>query len=192
MFSPTPRRLRLGTVTTVTTVTCILATLMLAIAFAGQPGQRAPSSSLAMKTTAYRVSINDVPQQFIVDRDLEAQAAARQRAVTAAEAAKVWQFLAAVKAAQTAQFLNAVAAAQQAQAQYQVQSVVPASASWAAVARCEEGGADDPRYGYYGIKEWNGFDGYPTAGSAPQSVQLQWEETYVGAPPNESGGCHSY
>ena len=66
------------------------------------------------------------------------------------------------------------------------------SASWAAVARCEEGGADDPRYGYYGIKEWNGFDGYPTAGSAPQSVQLQWEETYVGAPPNESGGCHSY
>ena len=78
MFSPTPRQLRLCTVTTVTTVTCILATLMLAIAFAGQPGQRAPSSSLAMKTTAYRVSINDVPQQFIVDRDLEAQAAGRR------------------------------------------------------------------------------------------------------------------
>ena len=64
-------------------------------------------------------------------------------------------------------------------------SAVPASlsvtasgndaASWAAVARCEEGGVNDPTYGYYGIKEWNGFDGYPTAGSAPQSVQLQWE-----------------
>ena len=114
--------------------------------------------------------------------------------------AKVWQFLAVAKAVQTTQmtqFFNAVAAAQQ-----QAQHAVPASlsvtssggdaASWAAVARCEEGGVNDPTYGYYWIKEWNGYDGYPTAGSAPQSVQLQWEETYVGAPPNESGGCHGY
>ena len=151
-----------------------------------------------MKATAYRVSINDLPQRFIVDRELQAQAAARQRSVAAAELS---QYLAGVAAAQRTQFLTAVAAAQQqALAQAAAQHAVPVSlaasgndaASWAAVARCEEGGVNNPQYGYYGIKEWNGFDGYPTAGSAPQSVQLQWEQTYVGAPPNESGGCHSY
>lgn len=198
MSSPTPRRLRLWTVWTVTTVTTfVIATLGLAIAFAGRP---APSSSSpAMKATAYRVSINDLSPRLTVDRELQAQAAARQRSVAVADAAsaKVWQFLAVAKAVQMAQFFNAVAAAQQ-----QAQHAVPASlavtssggdaASWAAVARCEEGGVNDPTYGYYGIKEWNGYDGYPTAGSAPQSVQLQWEETYVGAPPNESGGCHGY
>jgi hypothetical protein len=172
-----------------------LATLVLAIALAGRPAPSS-SSSLAMKATAYRVSINDVPKQFIGDREPQAQAAARQRAVTAAKAAnaaKVWQFLVAAKGVQTVQFFNAVAAAQQAQAQQaQAQTAVSAAASWAAVAQCEEGGANNPTYGYYGIKEWNGFDGYPTAGSAPQSVQLQWEETYVGEPPNESGGCHGY
>jgi hypothetical protein len=172
-----------------------LATLVLAIALAGRPAPSS-SSSLAMKATAYRVSINDVPKQFIGDREPQAQAAARQRAVNAAEAtkaAKVWQFLVAAKGVQTVQFFDAVAAAQQAQAQQaQAQAAVSAAASWAAVAQCEEGGVNNPTYGYYGIKEWNGFDGYPTAGSAPQSVQLQWEETYVGAPPNESGGCHGY
>ena len=66
------------------------------------------------------------------------------------------------------------------------------SGGWSAVAQCEEGGSNDPTYGYYGIKEWNGYDGYATAGSAPQSVQLQWEQQNVGSPPNESGGCHSY
>jgi hypothetical protein len=176
-----------------------LATLALAIAFAGRPAP-APSSSPAMKATAYRFSINDLSQRFIVDRELQAQAAARQRSAAAAELS---QYIAGVAAAQRTQFLSAVAAAQQqALAQAAAQHAVPVSlpvtssgadaASWAAVARCEEGGANNPQYGYYGIKEWNGFDGYPTAGSAPQSVQLQWEETYVGAPPNESGGCHSY
>jgi hypothetical protein len=66
------------------------------------------------------------------------------------------------------------------------------SGGWSAVAQCEEGGSNNPTYGYYGITEWNGYDGYPTAGSAPQSVQLQWEQQNVGAPPNESGGCHGY
>jgi hypothetical protein len=76
-----------------------------------------------------------------------------------------------------------------------VQPSAPQASSpggWQAVAICEEGGANDYNYGYYGIKEWNGFDGYPTAGSAPQSVQLQWEAQNIGAPPDESGGCHSY
>jgi hypothetical protein len=199
MFSPTPRRLRLWTVWTVTTVTTfVIATLGLAIAFADRPAPSSSSSSPAMQATAYRFSINDLSPRFIVDRELQAQAAARQRSVAAAELS---QYIAGVAAAQRTQFLNAVAAAQQqalaqAAAQHAVSVSLAASggdaASWAAVARCEEGGVNNPQYGYYGIKEWNGFDGYPTAGSAPQSVQLQWEQTYVGAPPNESGGCHSY
>jgi hypothetical protein len=65
-------------------------------------------------------------------------------------------------------------------------------AAWAATATCEEGGRNDPNYGYFGIKEWNGFDGYPTAGSAPLSVQLAWEARYVGAPPDAPGQCHAY
>lgn len=64
--------------------------------------------------------------------------------------------------------------------------------SWQATAQCENGGANDPNYGYFGIKEWNGFDGYPSAGSAPLSVQLQWEATYIGSPPDAPGECHSY
>lgn len=66
-------------------------------------------------------------------------------------------------------------------------------AAWWPTALCEEGGRDDPNYGYFGIQEWNGFDGYPTAGSAPLSVQLAWE-SYVGqiTPPDAPGQCHGY
>jgi hypothetical protein len=64
--------------------------------------------------------------------------------------------------------------------------------AWLPTAICEEGGRDDPDSGYFGIKEWNGFDGYPTAGSAPLSVQLAWEAKYIGGPPDAPGHCHSY
>jgi hypothetical protein len=64
--------------------------------------------------------------------------------------------------------------------------------AWLPTAICEEGGRDDPEAGYFGIKEWNGFDGYSTAGSAPLSVQLAWEAEYIGAPPDAPGQCHSY
>jgi hypothetical protein len=57
---------------------------------------------------------------------------------------------------------------------------------------CEEGGRNDGNYGYFGIKEWNGFDGYPTAGSAPLSVQLAWEAAHGQGPPDAPGQCHSY
>ena len=63
---------------------------------------------------------------------------------------------------------------------------------WAHTAMCEEGGRNDPYAGYFGILEWNGFDGYPTAGSAPLSVQLAWEAKYIGGPPDAPGECHSY
>jgi len=79
-------------------------------------------------------------------------------------------------------FLKAVAASSQ--------NVMPAA--WLPTAMCEEGGRNDPVAGYFGILEWNGFDGYPTAGSAPLSVQLAWEATYIGAPPDTPGHCHSY
>jgi hypothetical protein len=65
-------------------------------------------------------------------------------------------------------------------------------AAWVPTAMCEEGGRDDPSAGYFGIREWNGFDGYPTAGSAPLSVQLAWEAKYIGGPPDAPGQCHSY
>jgi len=84
-------------------------------------------------------------------------------------------------------YLEAVAAQQKAAA---AQQTMPAA--WMPTAICEEGGRNDPNYGYFGIKEWNGFGGYPTAGSAPLSVQLAWEAKYIGAPPDAPGQCHSY
>jgi hypothetical protein len=65
-------------------------------------------------------------------------------------------------------------------------------AAWWPTALCEEGGRNDPVAGYFGIREWHGFDGYPSAGSAPLSVQLRWEATYIGGPPDSAGECHSY
>jgi hypothetical protein len=82
---------------------------------------------------------------------------------------------------QEAAFLTAVAKAE---------NTMPAA--WLPTAICEEGGRNDPNHGYFGIKEWNGFDGYPTAGSAPLSVQLAWEAKYIGGPPDAPGQCHSY
>ncbi len=65
-------------------------------------------------------------------------------------------------------------------------------AAWWPTALCEEGGRDDANYGYFGIKEWNGFDGYPTAGSAPLDVQMAWEAAHGQGPPDAPGQCHSY
>ena len=66
-------------------------------------------------------------------------------------------------------------------------SVSAIPAAWLPTAICEEDGRDDPSAGYFGIREWHGFDGYPTAGSAPLSVQLAWEAAYIGAPPDAPG-----
>jgi hypothetical protein len=65
-------------------------------------------------------------------------------------------------------------------------------AAWMATAKCEEGGRNDPYAGYFGILEWNHFDGYPTAGSAPLSVQLAWESAHGQGPPDAPGQCHGY
>ncbi len=72
----------------------------------------------------------------------------------------------------------------------QQQNTIPAA--WIPTAMCEEGGRNNAYAGYFGILEWNGFDGYPTAGSAPASVQLAWEAAHGQGPPDAPGECHSY
>jgi len=106
----------------------------------------------------------------------------------ARQVAKMVTYSDAVQAAQkTTAFFKALAFFQAVAAQ---ENTMPAA--WLATAICEEGGRNDPHAGYFGILEWHGFDGYPTAGSAPLSVQLAWEARYVGGPPDAPGQCHGY
>jgi hypothetical protein len=102
-----------------------------------------------------------------------------------AQAQKVSQlatYAAAVTAAQAQQYLAEVA--------YVEANTMPAA--WQATAMCEEGGRNDPYAGYFGILQWHHFDGYPTAGSAPLSVQLSWEAAHGQGPPDAPGRCHAY
>ncbi len=103
------------------------------------------------------------------------------------------------KVAQMVNYANAVQAVQRAnffkdlaffEAVAVQERTIPAA--WTPTAICEEGGRDDPYAGYFGILEWHDFDGYPTAGSAPLSVQLAWEAQNVGGPPDAPGQCHGY
>ena len=100
----------------------------------------------------------------------------------AQKVAKFAAYAAAVTAAQEQQYLAAVA--------YVEANTMPAA--WQATADCEEGGRNDPYAGYFGILQWHGFDGYPTAGSAPLSVQLAWEAAHGQGPPDAPGRCHAY
>ena len=102
----------------------------------------------------------------------------------------------AVRASRLAAFYSAVAT-QEVTTYLQVSAYLEAvanamPAAWQATAMCEEGGRDDPYAGYFGILEWNGFDGYRTAGSAPLSVQLAWESAHGISPPDAPGQCHGY
>jgi len=103
------------------------------------------------------------------------------------------------KVSQMVTYANAVEAAQQAtfyndltwfHAVAMQENTIPAA--WMPTAICEEGGRNDPYAGYFGILEWNHFDGYPTAGSAPASVQLSWEAAHGQGPPDGPGECHGY
>jgi hypothetical protein len=93
----------------------------------------------------------------------------------------------AVEAAQQATFYNDLTWFQAVAAQ---ENTIPAA--WMPTAVCEEGGRNDPYAGYFGILEWHDFDGYPTAGSAPASVQLSWEAAHGQGPPDGPGECHGY
>jgi hypothetical protein len=201
MFSRTPRWLRLCT------ASVALAAIVFAFTFVGQgiSSSSSPRPLTAMKSTAFRVALSgDRKAQAQHKEAVAAYVAALKTSqlnqyVAALKAAQLNQYVTALQNAKLGTYLRAVSAAEQAQraaTAAPVSQPVAASSvnsgSWAAVAMCEEGGNDDPNYGYYGIKEWNGFDGYPSAGAAPQSVQLEWEQQNVGSPPDESGGCHSY
>jgi len=111
---------------------------------------------------------------------------------------KLMSYAEAVKLAKVATFYNAVTDGevktylQEAAFLEAVANANTMPAAWEATALCEEGGRDNPYAGYFGILEWNGFDGYPTAGSAPLSVQLAWESAHGISPPDAPGQCHSY
>jgi len=65
--------------------------------------------------------------------------------------------------------------------------------AWVPTAVCEEQGYDDPVAGYFGIQQWNGYDGIAEAGEASLSDQLAWEAS-VGQdePPDAPGQCAGY
>jgi hypothetical protein len=126
----------------------------------------------------------------------------RHEAGTRHEAARIdnrlMSYAQAVKVARLATFYNAVNAQavktylQEAAFLEALANANTMPAAWQATATCEEGGRNDPYAGYFGILEWNGFEGYPTAGSAPLSVQLAWESAHGISPPDAPGQCHSY
>ncbi|MFZ0249023.1 MAG: hypothetical protein WAL61_03695 [Acidimicrobiales bacterium] len=105
----------------------------------------------------------------------------------ARKVAKMVAYANAVEAAQQATFYNDLTWFKAVEAQ---ENTIPAA--WMPTAICEEGGRNDPYAGYFGILEWNHFDGYPTAGSAPASVQLAWEAAHGQGPPDGPGECHGY
>ena len=121
-----------------------------------------------------RLADGAVTHQVPTKPDGEVMARARAEALS-----KIAAYSAAVTAAQQQQFFA-----------YLQANTMPAA--WQATAMCEEGGRNDPYAGYFGILQWHGFDGYPTAGSAPLSVQLAWEAAHGQGPPDTPGRCHAY
>jgi hypothetical protein len=156
-------------------------------------------------TTAVAVIVVVVPAVFmsLFSSGPAWAQATRHKAIASHQAVrineKLMSYSEARKVAQMVTYANAVQAAQRSsffkdlaffQAVATQEQTIPAA--WMATAICEEDGRDDPYAGYFGILEWHHFDGYPTAGSAPLTVQLAWEARYVGGPPDAPGRCHSY
>ncbi len=167
-------RIRIALVTAV--AVNFIAALLFALLSAGPAAAVRPVRHEAVKlhqggTTQKPVRISDTLMSYSEAHKV-AQMVTYANAVQAAKQATFYKDVA---------FLQAVAAQEQ---------TIPAA--WMPTAICEEGGRNDPYAGYFGILEWNGFDGYPTAGSAPLSVQLAWEAQNVGGPPDAPGQCHGY
>jgi hypothetical protein len=73
----------------------------------------------------------------------------------------------------------------------------PTSSAWWRVARCEEGGNNDPTYGYFGIHvaSWSAYGGQqyaPTAGGATYWQQVDIAERIDGAYVPDANGCASW
>jgi hypothetical protein len=160
---------------------------------------------------AVAVNVVAVPAVFtsMVTSDPASAQATRHEAVSSHQGADTHQavrindtlmsYSQARKVAQMVSYTNAVEAAQEAtfyndltwfKAVEAQESTIPEA--WMPTAVCEEGGRNDSYAGYFGILEWNHFDGYPTAGSAPASVQLAWEAAHGQGPPDAPGECHGY
>ena len=162
-------------------------------------------------TTAVAVNAVVIPAVLtsLSDSDVAGAQTVRHEAVSAHPGAnshhpvrindKLMSYSQARQVAQEITYASAVEAAQQAtfyqdlsffQAIAAQDQTIPAA--WMPTAVCEEGGRNDPNAGYFGILEWHHFDGYPTAGSAPVSVQLAWEAAHGQGPPDAPGECHGY
>lgn len=105
------------------------------------------------------------------------------------------QYAADQAAAQAAQ---QAAAAKQQQAQ-QVSYSAPApsmapagNSGWQAVAICEEGGRNDPTYGYFGIMPGNWPPGESPANMSWDQQVALGNQINGGGPPSEAGGCHGW
>jgi hypothetical protein len=154
-----------------------------------------PAVPVALFTTASAASAKPSRHEAVsLSRSNSAPHAVRlkDKLMSYSQAHKVAQIVASAEAVQAAQaatfykdlaFFTAAAAASS-------ENSIPAA--WMPTAICEEGGRDDPYAGYFGILAWDGFDGYPTAGGAPLSVQLAWESAHGQGPPDAPGQCHSY
>ena len=142
------------------------------------------SDSASAQTTRHEAVSShqgvDVHQEVRINDTLMSYSQAHQ-------VAQIVTYANAVEAAQEATFYNDLALFQAVAAQ---ENTIPAA--WMPTAICEEGGRNDPYAGYFGILEWNHFDGYSTAGSAPASVQLAWEAAHGQGPPDGPGECHGY
>jgi hypothetical protein len=173
-------RIALSTAVAVLVIPSILFTL-----FSITPAAAAKRHEAGTRHRAIRVDSKVTPYS-------KAQKAA------AAQAAKLVAYSNAVTKAQEENFLQeyaylkAVAAQKAAAAAAAANTFSAIPAAWVPTAICEESGRDDSNYGYFGIKAWDGFDGYPRAGAAPLSVQLAWEAAHGQGPPDASGQCHSY
>jgi hypothetical protein len=161
--------------------------------------------------TAVAVNVVAVPAVLIslITSDPASAQATRHEAVSSHQGSdthqgvrindKLMSYSQARKVAQIVTYANAVEVGQEAtfyndltfyQAVAAQENTIPAE--WMPTAICEEGGNNDPYAGYFGILEWNHFDGYSTAGSAPASVQLAWEAAHGQGPPDGPGECHGY
>jgi hypothetical protein len=166
------------------------------------PEARTARSGIAVATAAIAVLVVTALIFSLLSATPAASTRVRHEAGTRHRTARIdnrlMSYAQAEKVARLATFYNAVTA-QEATTYLQEAAFLKAvanantmPAAWQATATCEEGGRDDPYAGYFGILEWNGFDGYRTAGSAPLSVQLAWESAHGISPPDAPGQCHGY
>ena len=158
-------------------IPAVLASLSDSDVAGAQPTRHEAVSAHPDSTTHHPVRINDTLMSYS-QAHRAVQMLTYVNAVEAAQQANFYKYLIFI---QDLAFFQAVAAQEQ---------TIPAA--WMPTAMCEEGGRNDPTAGYFGILEWNHFDGYPTAGSAPISVQLAWEAAHGQGPPDGPGECHGY